>query len=821
MSCVLTARLVGRLRTSCQCLSEPQVGPTSDGIAQVVRALHQRCVPPCSSRAGRDAFRAHHGRGASPLPRARLRPADRRGTGRRGPRRRHLRGCSPQPAALRERRPFLRLRSRRLLRLLGELLVRRPDGRRGALRCADWKTRPARGRRAGSGRGGAALARRRLAHAVAPSAPGAARRRAPASAARPRARAGGIHRAHPVAERETAAGGRDLGSGACTRGGRGAAGAAGRGPGRAGAATRAAADRVPARIARACRRLRPGPGAPRSRHAWRGAGARRARARGAGETSGPPRRIRAGGARGGRTGIGAQAARSGHRALGAVPATGLGPERAAAAHPDVRSPAPLADLLPAAGRDRARAGGGPFPKRRAREAASAGAVRRPGGAGRGGRQPAAGGADARSPPRARAPHPRSRPGAVREGRRVAPGAPRRAAGLGADARRVPQGPARFLAGGVPARRRRGAHVKRSLLLLALIACSRPEDREAPRPPAGEVWLSRQQLEAQQMGIEVIAEQEVTTTLDTPARIAFDDMRVAHVFAPVSGRIISIAAAPGQQVRKGDPLVEIESPDVGAALSDLGKAEADVTAAERELVEAHAAAQRELDQAQGVYDRASAELARARRRAGLFRGRGSGGVTQRFFVRSPIDGEVIARTASPGTDVQGQLSGGNAPELFTIGSIDPVWVYAEVYEADLARVKLGAPVQVKVIAYPDTSFAGRIEWISSTLDPVTRTARLRCTLRNAGRELLPEMYATVSVATPPRKALVVPRSAVLHVGEERVVFVQTGATENGLLKFQRRRVVLEERETDPVPVKAGLQPGEAVVVSGALLLSGML
>src|SRR5439155_19221073 len=72
-----------------------------------------------------------------------------------------------------------------------------------------------------------------------------------------------------------------------------------------------------------------------------------------------------------------------------------------------------------------------------------------------------------------------------------------------------------------------------------------------------------------------------------------------------------------------------------------------------------------------------------------------------------------------------------------------------------------------------------------------------------------------------KALVVPRSAVLHVGEERVVFVQTGATENGLLKFQRRRVVLEERETDPVPVKTGLQPGEAVVVSGALLLSGLL
>src|SRR5207302_869281 len=130
----------------------------------------------------------------------------------------------------------------------------------------------------------------------------------------------------------------------------------------------------------------------------------------------------------------------------------------------------------------------------------------------------------------------------------------------------------------------------------------------------------------------------------------------------------------------------------------------------------------------------------RRRGELFRLRGLDGVTQRFSLRSPIDGEVVARAANPGTDVQGQLSGGAAPELFTIGSLDSVWAFADVYEADLARVTLGASVRVKVIAYPDRSFPGRIEWISSTLDPVTRTARLRCTLGNPDRALLPEMYA---------------------------------------------------------------------------------
>jgi multidrug efflux pump subunit AcrA (membrane-fusion protein) len=151
----------------------------------------------------------------------------------------------------------------------------------------------------------------------------------------------------------------------------------------------------------------------------------------------------------------------------------------------------------------------------------------------------------------------------------------------------------------------------------------------------------------------------------------------------------------------------------------------------------------------------------------------------------------------------------------------VWVYADVFEIDLPRVKVGADVKVKVVAYPDRSFDGRVEWISSVLDPASRSARVRCTLPNPRRELSPEMYATVSIATPARKTLAVPRSAVLHAGDERFVFVQSGTTENGLLKFQRRRIQVEETDGDPAPVKSGVSDGERVMVSGAVLLSGVL
>ena len=362
-------------------------------------------------------------------------------------------------------------------------------------------------------------------------------------------------------------------------------------------------------------------------------------------------------------------------------------------------------------------------------------------------------------------------------------------------------------------------------LLFLLSCRR-EEREEPRPPPGEAWLSPQQMQAGQVAVAAVEEQPVASELPAPGRIAFDDSHVAHVFSPVTGRVSHIEAQLGQRVRKGAPLVTLESPDVGVAAADVGKAKADLQAAERELrrqrelFEAHAAAQRDLEAAQAARDRAAAELARARQRARLFQG-GAGGVSQAVTLRAPIDGEVVARTVTPGMEVAGQSSGGSSPELFTVGDLDQVWAIADVFEMDLPRVQPGAKLTVKVVAYPDRAFTGRVEWMASTLDPQTRSARVRATLRNPSRDLLPEMYATLLISTPPRNALAIPRSALLHIGEQTVVLVEVGRTENGLLRFQQRRVQVESDDADPVVVLSGLSRGEQVVVSGALLLSGML
>ncbi len=358
------------------------------------------------------------------------------------------------------------------------------------------------------------------------------------------------------------------------------------------------------------------------------------------------------------------------------------------------------------------------------------------------------------------------------------------------------------------------------------AATNPEGQ----PPEGEVWLTPQQIRDAKVQVEPIGQHTVGNEIVTSGKVSFDDLRVAHIFSPVTGRVKRILAQPGERVKKGAPLATIESPDVGNAFADYGKAQAEMVAAEhdfrrqKELFEAHAGSERDYESAEDNYGKAKAEMERARQKARLFRSTGGSAdaVSQEFTLRAPIEGQVIARAVNPGAEVQGQYSGGTAVELFTVGELDSVWVFADVFEMDLARVHKDAPVSIKVVAYPEKAFAGKVDWISDALDPTARTARVRCSIPNPGRELKPEMYATVAIAVPAPAVAALPRAALLRIGDQTVVFVQNGNAPDGRLKFSRRIVAVNEDEgSDYVPIVRGVTRGDRVVTSGAILLSGML
>jgi RND family efflux transporter MFP subunit len=174
------------------------------------------------------------------------------------------------------------------------------------------------------------------------------------------------------------------------------------------------------------------------------------------------------------------------------------------------------------------------------------------------------------------------------------------------------------------------------------------------------------------------------------------------------------------------------------------------------------------------------------------------------------------------EVVGQYSQGGAAELFTIGEVGQVWLFADLFQVDVGNVKRGARVTAKVVGSPERVFTGVVDWVSDQLDPTTRTARVRCVLPNPDHLLKPEMYATVSIAVGERRELAIPRSALLRLGDQTVVFVEVGTSPTGSLRFERRPVAVDEDEGgDYLPVTHGLTRGERVVTSGAIQLAGMM
>ncbi|MGO8993961.1 MAG: efflux RND transporter periplasmic adaptor subunit [Polyangiaceae bacterium] len=349
----------------------------------------------------------------------------------------------------------------------------------------------------------------------------------------------------------------------------------------------------------------------------------------------------------------------------------------------------------------------------------------------------------------------------------------------------------------------------------------------PQKESGVTWLTADQVKAAQIEIAPVTEHAVDEIVTTTGRVTFDDQRVAHIYSPVTGRVASVNAALGQRLKAGAPLATIVSPSIGQWSSDVNKAEADLIAAEHDfkrktdLLSVNAVARADYEASEDAYHQAKAEKERAEQKAHLLRGAGASAVSQGYTLTTPIDGEVIARQLNPGIEVQGQYDSGNSPvELFTVGELDRVWVLGDIYEQDLGRVAVGAKVTVKALAYADKTFEGTVDWISGALDPATRTAHVRCVFDNPDRLLKPEMYANVRIAaSQPRTALALPRSAVVHLGEQAVVYAAQAGTADGRTRFELLPVMVDDTiEGAFVPVEHGLELGASVVTHGAQALS---
>lgn len=301
-----------------------------------------------------------------------------------------------------------------------------------------------------------------------------------------------------------------------------------------------------------------------------------------------------------------------------------------------------------------------------------------------------------------------------------------------------------------------------------------------------------------------------------ARIAYDDNHTARVYSPVTGRVIRINGEVGQAVKSGDSLLQIDAPDYAAAAADKAKADADVLHKQqsyeraKQLFDAQGIARRDLEAAEADWHQAEAEALRAKARLNNFAGKSTDG---QFQLRAPLSGIITERQVNAGSEVRPDA----ATPLFTITDPQHLWVLIDLPEQQLSKVKVGQPVFVEVDAYPDEIFYGRVTVIAGALDPLTRRIQVRCYLNNPERKLKPEMYARVTPDLDSEKHLPrIPNTALFTQGVASFVFVELSP---GVL--QRRKVELALQDHEYSYVKQGLQAGERLVTSGALLLNSEL
>ena len=304
-----------------------------------------------------------------------------------------------------------------------------------------------------------------------------------------------------------------------------------------------------------------------------------------------------------------------------------------------------------------------------------------------------------------------------------------------------------------------------------------------------------------------------------ARIAYDDNYTARVFSSLAGRVVKIYAEAGQQVKAGDPLLLIDSPDYASAASDSMKADADLLRKKeafdraKSLFEVQGMARKDLESAETDWRQAEAEAQRTKARMRNLNSTVSDTAEGRFVLRAPVKGVVSERQVNAGSEVRPDA----ANPLFVITNPQHLWVVVDLPEQQIGKVKVGQPVSVEVDAYPGKAFPGKIRVIGETLDPVTRRVQVRCEVDNRQYKLKPEMFAHVIPTADAKSSLPrVPNSALFTQGLYSFLFVEQSP---GVL--QRRRVTLAMQGADFTYVKEGLHAGERIVTTGALLLNSEL
>ncbi len=341
-----------------------------------------------------------------------------------------------------------------------------------------------------------------------------------------------------------------------------------------------------------------------------------------------------------------------------------------------------------------------------------------------------------------------------------------------------------------------------------------------------------------IAVESAAFRNLADTLSATGTVREDPVRVAHIRPLARGLIEKAYVRLGDRVSAGDPLVEYDNIELGLAIGEYFTAQAELqrsltdlevkkTILERakEMLKVGAIARTAYDLREAEYRDAEAKTAGARATVAkiaeqiyrfgwtdqdlqnLSAKHGSGHSISHSVLKAPFSGIITNYHASVGEVVE------PSTELLAITDMSSLWVLADVFEKDLSHVQNGKAVQVRVASYPGRVFHGRITYVADTIEPKTRTAKVRCEVENKSGLLKLEMFATVEIPVERSSSvLAVPDSSIQQIEGKLVVFVRTSERE-----FQKREVQTGIAGGGYIEIRSGLKAGELVVNQGSFVV----
>ena len=366
-----------------------------------------------------------------------------------------------------------------------------------------------------------------------------------------------------------------------------------------------------------------------------------------------------------------------------------------------------------------------------------------------------------------------------------------------------------------------------LVTLVTASCERRAVDANPAPAASSAGhdesrahlFSVPQEQMSHVQVVTVEPTQLRRVLRLPGTVAYNAFETTPVFTQISGPVSRILIIPGEDVRAGQPMLYVASPDFAQLRTNYLKAKDAYVLAQKsharaqDLYQHRVIALADLEQAESTENQAQADLQAAEQALTVVGidhpDRLSKDTTMpEVPVLAPLAGEAVERLVSPGQVIQA-----GSTQVFTISNMASVWVLVSVYERDMGAVHMSDPVAIQTDAYPE-EFHGRISYLGTALDPNTHTLPVRIITQNPGERLKKDMYVTATIqAGSISNALTVPDAAVLRDAQnEPFVYVEVSPNQ-----FGERPVTIGENADGNTRVLDGLKTGERVIADGSLFL----